>query len=453
MLERRGYGETFMLVNLMLCSLLGSITVLCSAAISNFIDNFFNGDAAVLLSPVPYLIIPILFSTGVLQLRHLDKALEYHDNARVVPTYYVTFTLCSISGGGVVYQDFWGFTWRTAGGFVCGCALCFYGVYLITKKGTVADKYDFLIDEKEPIDLGAAESGTIGERRASGERRQSGEKLERRQSGDRDSSGSANGGGVRSRGPSAERPAAPQPQVVRAQRAAGHRRAHSAGAPPLASAPALALPVLIEEEGISRSASRAAMSPTPESPPPHGTAPPTSLMLAASIYDGRDDDDQPKLGEGRSGRKSSVASDGADGGAAGAMARANSVGLSKSTGHGRSNSDSGIPELGREAELAELRSWSRWFTMQLDREIQRGSGEDLPPDLGSFVPGASSAVLWRKGSGTTLVRERYERSPEFTESVPAGPVSAPRRLQGARAATAPSSPAESPQLRPYPPPV
>ena len=41
-LERRGYGETFMLVNLMLCSLLGSITVLCSAAISNFIDNFFN---------------------------------------------------------------------------------------------------------------------------------------------------------------------------------------------------------------------------------------------------------------------------------------------------------------------------------------------------------------------------------------------------------------------------
>ena len=41
------------------------------------------------------------------------------------------------------------------------------------------------------------------------------------------------------------------------------------------------------------------------------------------------------------------------------MARANSVGLSKSTGHGRSNSDSGIPELGREAELAELRKGAR----------------------------------------------------------------------------------------------
>ena len=30
--------------------------------------------------------------------------------AQVVPAYYVAFTLCSISGGGIVYQDFWGFT-------------------------------------------------------------------------------------------------------------------------------------------------------------------------------------------------------------------------------------------------------------------------------------------------------------------------------------------------------
>ena len=33
--------------------------------------------------------------------------------AQVVPAYYVAFTLCSISGGGIVYQDFWGFTWET----------------------------------------------------------------------------------------------------------------------------------------------------------------------------------------------------------------------------------------------------------------------------------------------------------------------------------------------------
>ena len=31
-------------------------------------------------------------------------------------------------------QDFWGFTWDTARGFVFGCSLCFVGVYFLTKK-------------------------------------------------------------------------------------------------------------------------------------------------------------------------------------------------------------------------------------------------------------------------------------------------------------------------------
>jgi hypothetical protein len=52
--------------------------------------------------------------------------------ARQVPTYYVTFTICSISGGGVVLQDFWRFTPAGALGFCAGCALCFGGVGLVT---------------------------------------------------------------------------------------------------------------------------------------------------------------------------------------------------------------------------------------------------------------------------------------------------------------------------------
>ena len=73
-----------------------------------------------------------------MQLKHLNQAMHFFPSSQVVPAYYVVFTLCSISGGGVVYQDFWGFTWETARGFALGCCLCFVGVYLLTKKGTVA---------------------------------------------------------------------------------------------------------------------------------------------------------------------------------------------------------------------------------------------------------------------------------------------------------------------------
>ena len=144
------YGHKYALVYIMLCSLLGAITVLCSAAISSFIDHFFQGDSQVFADPIPYLILPVLVSTAVLQLKYLNQAMAHFDASQVVPTYYVTFTLCSISGGGVVYQDFWGFTWPTAFGFIGGCFLCFVGVYLITKKGTVAEQYFELKDADSP---------------------------------------------------------------------------------------------------------------------------------------------------------------------------------------------------------------------------------------------------------------------------------------------------------------
>ena len=51
-----------------------------------------------------------------MQLKHLNQAMHFFPSSQVVPAYYVVFTLCSISGGGVVYQDFWGFTWETARG-------------------------------------------------------------------------------------------------------------------------------------------------------------------------------------------------------------------------------------------------------------------------------------------------------------------------------------------------
>lgn len=97
------YGSKYLLINLMLCSTLGSITVLCSSATSKFIGQLVSGDTSVLLAPIVYLVPPAMGATAVLQLKFLNQAMAHFDSSRVVPTYYVTFTICSISGGGVVY--------------------------------------------------------------------------------------------------------------------------------------------------------------------------------------------------------------------------------------------------------------------------------------------------------------------------------------------------------------
>ncbi|EOD26955.1 hypothetical protein EMIHUDRAFT_236270 [Emiliania huxleyi CCMP1516] len=83
-----------------------SITVLSSSAISHFITH---------LGEDP----------SVLQLKHLNLAQKHFDSSAVVPVYYLSFTICSISGGGI---DFWRFTPLTAFGFVSGCLFCFSGV-------------------------------------------------------------------------------------------------------------------------------------------------------------------------------------------------------------------------------------------------------------------------------------------------------------------------------------
>ena len=131
-------GHRYLLVNLLVCSLLGSITVLCSSATSKFITQAASGDAMhVIRSPIPYLVLPVLAVTAVLQLRYLNKAMANFNSTQVVPVYYITFTLASISGGGVVLRDFWRFEAADAIGFAGGALLCFGGVLLITRKPTV----------------------------------------------------------------------------------------------------------------------------------------------------------------------------------------------------------------------------------------------------------------------------------------------------------------------------
>jgi uncharacterized membrane protein len=103
LLEPR-FGKRLLLINLLLCSLLGSVTVLCSGAVSKFFTKYADGDSSIASSPVPYILVPILASTAVLQVCFLNRAMASFDSTQVVPVYYITFTLASLSASGVVFQ-------------------------------------------------------------------------------------------------------------------------------------------------------------------------------------------------------------------------------------------------------------------------------------------------------------------------------------------------------------
>ena len=118
------FGERHVLVPLGLCSLLGSITVLCASAFVQFIGRLIGAaDFDQLRTPAFYLVAAVLVATGVLQacpppsththtrrvllesgataspaqVYFLQEALHHHDSTTVVPVYYMTFTLAAVA--------------------------------------------------------------------------------------------------------------------------------------------------------------------------------------------------------------------------------------------------------------------------------------------------------------------------------------------------------------------
>ena len=87
-----------------------------------------------------------------MQIKYLNRALQRFDATQVIPVQFVLFTLSVIGGSAILYRDFERTSAQDAGEFVGGCALTFFGVWLITS-GRPARRDDEEEDrEPEPDD-------------------------------------------------------------------------------------------------------------------------------------------------------------------------------------------------------------------------------------------------------------------------------------------------------------
>lgn len=105
--------------------------------------------------PITYLLVFVLVFTAVMQIKYVNRALQRFSSTQVIPTQFVMFTLSVIVGSAVLYRDFEKESGEDAGKFVGGCALTFFGVWLITngRKTEEPDEEEFLDDEEEAIGL------------------------------------------------------------------------------------------------------------------------------------------------------------------------------------------------------------------------------------------------------------------------------------------------------------
>lgn len=105
--------------------------------------------------PITYLLVAILVGTAIMQIKYINRALQRFDSTQVIPTQFVLFTISVILGSAVLYRDFERQTTEDAIKFVAGCALTFFGVWLITsgrKTGKDRDEEEAL-EEDDGVNL------------------------------------------------------------------------------------------------------------------------------------------------------------------------------------------------------------------------------------------------------------------------------------------------------------
>ncbi|GAB7352688.1 hypothetical protein MBLNU459_g3049t1 [Dothideomycetes sp. NU459] len=123
------YGGRTILVDLGLVGLFGGYTALSTKGVASLLSNTIW---RAITFPITYLLVLILATTAILQIKYLNRALSRFDSTQVIPTQFVLFTLSVIIGSAVLYRDFEKKTAKDAIEFVAGCALTFSGVWLIT---------------------------------------------------------------------------------------------------------------------------------------------------------------------------------------------------------------------------------------------------------------------------------------------------------------------------------
>ncbi|KAI0952553.1 hypothetical protein AcV7_008314 [Taiwanofungus camphoratus] len=121
-------GKRWVYVDVGLCALFGGFTVLSTKALSTLLTLEWLD---IFTEWITYPVIAVLVSTGIGQIRYLNRALMRFDSKIVVPTQFVMFNLSAIVGSAILYGDFKQASFHQIVTFLYGCAATFAGVFII----------------------------------------------------------------------------------------------------------------------------------------------------------------------------------------------------------------------------------------------------------------------------------------------------------------------------------
>ncbi|KAJ8332238.1 hypothetical protein SKAU_G00427830 [Synaphobranchus kaupii] len=134
-------NANYLIVVLMLVALLGSVTVITVKAVSGMVLLSILGNLQ-LTYPIFYIMFVCMVATVVFQATFLSQASHWHDSSLIACVNYILSTTFAIVAGAIFYLEFNHEDVLHICMFLLGCAVCFLGVFLITKNRKKAKAFE-----------------------------------------------------------------------------------------------------------------------------------------------------------------------------------------------------------------------------------------------------------------------------------------------------------------------
>ncbi|XP_072450979.1 magnesium transporter NIPA2 isoform X1 [Chiloscyllium punctatum] len=124
------YGQKNVLVYILICSIIGSLSVSCVKGLGIAIKELFMG-RPVLVQPVTWILLGCLIVCVSIQINYLNKALDIFNTSIVTPIYYVLFTTAVMTCSAILFKEWYHMTIDNIVGTISGFVIIVLGIFLL----------------------------------------------------------------------------------------------------------------------------------------------------------------------------------------------------------------------------------------------------------------------------------------------------------------------------------
>lgn len=124
-------GHKNVLVYIVLCSAIGSLTVMSCKALGLAIKDSISGKSNDFGSSLPYILVIISAVFIAIQMNYLNKALDIFNTSIVTPIYYVIFTSLVIAASAILFKEWKKMDASNIVGDICGFLVVICAVVLL----------------------------------------------------------------------------------------------------------------------------------------------------------------------------------------------------------------------------------------------------------------------------------------------------------------------------------